>query len=205
MGLENTGRETYAATRDELEVFVKKADELGYPEFATAAMIGFEWLLREIDILERFFWSHYRPAERPDAVRINHHKNRKLIWMPLFFENEPLFPELICRLDNVPRYGINVVLTKGKRKGTVPRAYERAYFAQIFRTIRDKAGLPEDLTFTSFRHGGITELANADISDQGMMALSGHKTRQMLTIYAKRNEKQRVSAAVRRLLYRTAL
>ena len=40
------------------------------------------------------------------------------------------------------------------------------------RKICAKAGLPKDMTFTGFRHGGITELGNAGIDDT--RAIIGH-------------------------------
>jgi hypothetical protein len=41
------------------------------------------------------------------------------------------------------------------------------------------AGLPLALTLAACRHGGLTELGDADLSEQGVMALSGHKTPQV--------------------------
>ncbi len=67
----------------------------------------------------------------------------------------------------------------------------------------DKAELPKELTFTSFRHGGMTELGDAELTDQEMMALSAHKQRSMLTVYSKRTENQRRSAARKRLEMRS--
>ena len=68
--------------------------------------------------------------------------------------------------------------------------------------IRDHAKLPRQITFTSFRHGGMTELGDARLSDQEMMALSAHKTRETLSKYSKRTERQRMRATMARLQYR---
>lgn len=35
-------------------------------------------------------WTDYRPAERPDAVRIVHHKTGELVWLSLSDEDGPL-------------------------------------------------------------------------------------------------------------------
>jgi hypothetical protein len=52
----------------------------------------------------------------------------------------------------------------------------------LLRTARDrvrdaarKAGLPDDLTLAACRHGGLTEFGDAQLTEQGVMALSGHK------------------------------
>jgi hypothetical protein len=59
------------------------------------------------------------------------------------------------------------------------------------------ANLPADLSLAAFRHGGLTELGNAELTEQGVMALSRHKTPQAARLYVKRTETQRVTAARR--------
>ena len=70
MGLRSSDRETPTATYEELQAFRAKAVEMGLPSLATAALIGWEWLQREIDIFATFDVSHYRPKERPNMVRV---------------------------------------------------------------------------------------------------------------------------------------
>ena len=54
MGLRSSDRETPTATFEELQAFRAKAKEMGLPSLATAALIGWEWLQREIDIFATF-------------------------------------------------------------------------------------------------------------------------------------------------------
>jgi hypothetical protein len=72
MGLKASDRETPTATFEELQAFRAKAVEMGHPSLATAALIGWEWLQRERDIFATFDVAHYRPKERPHAVRVLH-------------------------------------------------------------------------------------------------------------------------------------
>jgi hypothetical protein len=65
------------------------------------------------------------------------------------------------------------------------------------------AGLRDDLTFTSFRHGGFTEAADADLSDAEMRAQGRHKSAKVLPRYAKRTMKQLVSGIKKRRSTRT--
>ena len=44
----------------------------------------------------------------------------------------------------------------------------------------------------------MTELGDADLTEQGVMTLSGHKTPQAARLYVKRTERQRISAARKR-------
>jgi hypothetical protein len=48
------------------------------------------------------------------------------------------------------------------------------------------------------RHGGMTELGDADMTEQNVMALSGHRTPEAARLYQKRTEKQRMLAARKR-------
>ena len=71
MGLSYKPLKTRAATLEELNSFVAKADELGYRSVGTAALIAFWWLQREEDIFLRLGRTHYRPSDAPDAVKFS--------------------------------------------------------------------------------------------------------------------------------------
>jgi hypothetical protein len=60
MGLEGSDRETPTATFAELQTFRTKAIEMGLPSLATAALIAWEWLQREVDVFATFDAAHYR-------------------------------------------------------------------------------------------------------------------------------------------------
>lgn len=67
----------------------------------------------------------------------------------------------------------------------------------VHRQICDEAGLPKEMTFTGFRHGGITEIG--DSGEDDVRPVSGHKTLAVTKIYNKANvEKARRIAAARR-------
>jgi hypothetical protein len=61
------------------------------------------------------------------------------------------------------------------------------------------AKLPDHLTLAACRHGGLTELGDAELTQQGVMALSGHRTPEAARLYVKRTKssarQQRVSGA----------
>src|SRR5262249_17226161 len=95
MGLRSSERVTPQANYDDLQSFRTKTLEMGLPSIATAALIAFEWSQREIDIFASFDVLHYKPKERPHAVRVLHEKTGEENWIPLFDEaGVPLFPEL---------------------------------------------------------------------------------------------------------------
>jgi hypothetical protein len=51
------------------------------------------------------------------------------------------------------------VLTPGERGK--PRPYSESYARRVVREARRRAGLPEHVTLTACRHGGMTELGDA--------------------------------------------
>jgi hypothetical protein len=72
--------------------------------------------------------------------------------------------------------------------------YVQAEVRRICRAV----GLPDEITFTSFRHGGHTEGADSELTEAQMRALGGHKTSAALYRYAKETKAQRRIAARKR-------
>jgi len=72
--------------------------------------------------------------------------------------------------------------------------YLRATVKRIIRA----AGLCDELSFTSFRHGGFAEGADSDLSDAKLRAAGRHRSARQLPMYAKRTRKQLVSGVQKR-------
>ena len=65
------------------------------------------------------------------------------------------------------------------------------------------AGLREELTFTSFRHGGFTEMGDAELTDRQIRAQSRHTSAKVLPKYVKRTMRQVADGAKKRRAART--
>ena len=205
MGLKSSEQETPTATFDELRAFRAKAVEKGFPSLSTAALIGWEWTQREADVFATFDAAHYRPKERPTAVRVVHEKTGEENWIPLFDDNGvPLYPELMGELDAIKKERIGGLMLRdwGKHEawGTVPKEGEidLSLIRHKVKEIIRAAGLRDDLSFRSFRHGGFTEAADSDLTDAEMRALGRHKSAKVLPRYAKRTMKQVAEGARKR-------
>jgi hypothetical protein len=148
---------------------------------------------------------HYRPKERPNAVRVLHEKTQEENWVPLFDEaGVPLYPELMAELDAIKRDRIGGLMLRrdwGKRgpwhTGEGDNV-DLTHMSRIVKRIIRAAGLRDELTFTSFRHGGFTEGADADLTDAEMRAQGRHKSAKVLPRYAKRTMKQVAEGARKR-------
>lgn len=178
----------------------------GEPHLAAVPLICFEWHQRPENVLAgHLTWADYRPGDRPNAVRVLHHKTGAIVLLPLSDRDGPLFPELTEYLDSLERLGVPIVLMMPKRLHGAKVATAKPF---LLRTARNRvraaaraANLPDDLTLASCRHGGLTELGDAELTEQGVMALSGHRTPEAARLYVKRTETQRASAARKRRAY----
>jgi hypothetical protein len=207
MGLVSSKRDTPTATYDELESFRETARKMGYASLATAALIAWEWLQREEAIFTAFDVTHYRPKDRPGTVRVLHPKTNEENWVPLFDDaGAPLYPELMAELDAIKRERIGgLMLTRdwGERR---PWPTDKGDLGQMSRTVKEiirEAKLRDELTFTSFRHGGFTEAGDAELTDQEIMAQGRHRSRKVLPRYVKRTMKQVAAGAKKRRVART--
>ena len=95
------------------------------------------------------------------------------------------------------------------RRGKVPLPWTTArggldHLRSVVKDVIRGAGLRDELSFASFRHGGFTEAADADLTDAQMRALGRHRSARQLPTYAKRTRKQLVTVAQRRRETRTA-
>ncbi len=188
------------ATRAEAVALCNAIAAFGHPHLAAVPLICFEWLQRPENILAgHLCWTDYRPAERPTYVRIVHHKTGEIIWHPLEAEGKLLYPELEAYLAGLERLAIPIVVTTGKRGSARP--YSFSYAIRIAREARRKAGLAEHITMTACRHGGMTELGDAELTEQGVMSMSGHRTPDAARGYVKRTEAQRLAAARKRRVW----
>jgi hypothetical protein len=205
-------RETPTATWEELVAFRAAARKLGYNSVATAALVAWEWLQREEHVFGAFEITHYRPKERPNSVKIVHPKNGEEAWWPLFDETgETLFPELMAELDAIKKTMVSGLVFRRDhkhRKSATPLPWiterkDLRYLRSVVKEIVEAAEIRDELSFTSFRHGGFTEGADSDLTDAELRAAGRHRSARQLPTYAKRTRKQLISGTKKRREERT--
>jgi hypothetical protein len=147
-------------------------------------VICFEWLQRPENVLAGYIrWMDYRGREAPTAIRIFHHKAGEVVLHPLEDGDGTMFyADAEAVLAKVPRRGIPMILheTRDKIAEGKPRPtklYWSSGMAKLVRRIRDEAELPTTFTLDACRHGGMTELEEAELTDGQGRALSAHKSR----------------------------
>lgn len=192
-----------AATREDAYALHNALIAAGETHLAVAPLVCFEWLQRPENVIAgHLTWPDYKPASKPNHVSIEHHKTGALVWMPLSDVDGPFFPELTAYLDQLKRLGTPVVLMvpERRRKGRAlePRPFLLNEARKRVRKAADAAGLPSWLTLDSCRHGGMTELADSDLTEEQEMSLSGHTTPDAKRRYVKRTDAQRMTASRKR-------
>lgn len=178
--------------------FAEGAIREGSPELAAAAVLAFEWLMRPSNIGAGWAaWTGYRGDDHPDKIVIRHRKNGEIALHPLEYIAEdgalkPLYADAEAILARVPRYGISMV---AKPDGTLYG--DGTLLSQKVREVADRLGLP-DFTLDAARHGGLTELEEAGLTEGEGRVLSKHKTASAYRGYAKETDLRVLNATKKR-------
>jgi hypothetical protein len=196
-----------AATRDDVYAFAWGALERGHADAAAAAVICFEWLQRPENVLAGYLsWNDYRGLNAPRQIRVEHHKTGEMILHPLEDMADGVrtlfYEEAEAVLAKVPKLGHGVVMRA--RKGKDATKWDIMSMGRLVRGLREVIGLPSTFTLDACRHGGMTELEEAELTDGQGRALSAHKSK-AYEGYAKRTEKRALAATRKRHAHRLAL
>jgi hypothetical protein len=183
-----------------LQAFRAKAIEMGLPSLATGALIGWEWLQREVDFFATLTVVHYRPKEYPNMLRVIDEKTSTESWIPLFDDDSiPLCAELMAELDAIKRERIGglMLCRDGGDRGpwpawTKPDQLDFTHLSRKVKEVIRAADLHDELSFTSFRHGGLTETGDAELTDREILAQSRHTTVKVLPEYVKRTHHKKL-------------
>jgi hypothetical protein len=112
------------------------------------------------------------------------------------------YPDAEEVLAALPRRGVSMILREVSEGIFKPFAFPT--MQHKVQRLRIKLNLPAHFTLDAFRHGGMTELEEAELTDGQGRALSTHKTQQPYEGYAKRTAKRMLSATRKRHAHRLA-
>jgi hypothetical protein len=132
-------------------------------------------------------------------------------WIPLFDDaGASLYPELMAELDAIKRGRIGGLMLRrdwGARgpwpTWPKPDMPDFTHMSRKTKEIIRAAGLRDELSFTSFRHGGLTETGDAELTDREILAQSRHTTVKVLPRYVKRTTRQIATGTKKRRASRT--
>jgi len=203
-------KETYAADFYDLLNTLLAAEETGKRNMGTKCLVAYDLKIRVESIGTKLMVEHYKPPHRPDQMLITHWKTKRATWIDLRdLDGDPLYPALEERLDECKGERTTGILipkdgTVDEPWGTAEGTLQSSFYAS-FRELMEAAGLPDECKFTSFRHGGITESAEAGCTENEMMILSGHLHSGTVQRYAKKTRRGREAARKKVLASRQEL
>lgn len=191
-----------AVTREQVYAFAHGCIEAGEVEAAAAAVICFEWLQRPENVIAGHLkWSDYRTPQAPNIVRIQHHKTGAIALHPLEERQSDgsivkFYEDAENVLSHLKRRGLPMILREVDEGKFKPFSFSG--MQKTVQRMREELALPSSFTLDACRHGGMTELEEAELTDGQGRALSAHKTQQSYEGYAKRNLPRALSATRKR-------
>lgn len=174
-------------TPEEVELFVKKSDEIGMPEVGNAILMMYEIGQRPGDIFNMEYCNHYKDGK---FQFIQSKTGENLLISAT--------QELIKRLGNGSGY-----IVKNPNGGK----FDKNSFGRRFKAIRNALGLTK-CQFKGLRHTAVVELSRASCTPQEVASITGHTVSSVTSIlrtYLPRDSKVADNAIEKREAYRKTL
>jgi integrase len=181
-------------TDQQLDSFIQKAEELGFPTIGRCALMCMELMQRPGDILS-LTWDAYQHADKVWEIRQS--KRGALVRIP---ETRRL------------RLALNTVRQKAKRIASgdkmvvcptvTGKKWHRRNFTKAVRRVARAAGLPDDLQIRDLRRTAAKEGASAGATPAQMMAVGGWANPASIRPYLVQTREQAAAFQAKREAYR---
>lgn len=176
MGLKGLNDREVLWEPDDAEAFIRKSDEMGLWSIGTIALLGYDLCQRPGD-MRQLQWKNYKDG----VFRFVQEKTGTKVEIPAS-------PRLVERLGPIlathPAPDQFIVLCEA-----TGRPYDRFLYAKYARKIRDAAGLSSELQIRDLRRTGATEMAEAGCTEDELRSVTGHQSRDVLSIYVRPTRK----------------
>lgn len=159
-------------TQDQVDAFIATADEMGLHSMGTLALMCYTMCQRPGDV-RKLCWGDIKN----NVFEFKQEKTGTEVYVPLA-------PVLKERLSNIHEgHAWETILTYE----VTGKPYTQWDYAKIARSIMRKANLPKELRIGDLRRTGTTKLANSGCTEDQIMSVTGHKSREMVSVYVKRS------------------
>lgn len=195
---------TVSADRAQVEAFVKQAVADGYLSQAITTLAQFELIERRVHIIGYFEAKQWRPGWvwqnidwcGPNATwKIRYYQSKVGLVLREFDLKQT--PELLALLQQIPEeHRVGPVITmERQRKPGARLPWEERYYAEVWREIARRAGLPDTIQSMDMRASGATEAdATPGVSDRALQDAGGWRDPSTPQRY--RRQKQRNAGEV---------
>ena len=159
-------------TQEQVDAFIDAADEMGLHSMGTLALMCYTMCQRPGDV-RQLRWSDIKN----NVFEFKQEKTGTEVYVPLA-------PVLKDRLSNIHEgHAWETILTYE----VTGKPYTQWDYAKIARSIMRKANLPKELRIGDLRRTGTTKLADSGCTEDQIMSVTGHKSREMVSVYVKRS------------------
>lgn len=171
LGLDPVQSRDVMWTDAQVESFITAADQNNLASIGTIAMLAFELCQRPGDC-RQMRWGNYKDG----VFSFTQEKTGTLV-------NVPATQSLAERLDAI-QSNRNPDDAIAPYEGTGATFSERLYRKKA-QVVREIAGLPDHLKVSDLRRTGATLLGASSCSEDEIRAVTGHQSRQILSVYVK--------------------
>ena len=154
---------------EQVQKVIQTADKMGISSIGTLVLMCYDLCQRPGD-MRQLVWDQYSKG----VFEFEQEKTNTIV-------SVPASPRLQERLDahkTDPDGPIIVCETTGK-------AYDRNLYVKYFARVRRAAGLPKELQIRDLRRTGATEMAEAGCTEDELRSVTGHQSRDVLSIYVR--------------------
>ena len=177
MGLQKLKDRVILWTPEDVEKIIKVSDENNYPSIGTLVLLCYDLCQRPGD-MRQLTWDNYFPDDGHGFAFVQEKTDT------------PVEPEasdwLIERLRNTRRVNTTNHIVYYENTG---KPYDRWNYNMVFRRLRDLAKLPKELQLRDLRRTGATEMAESGCTEDELRAITGHQSRDILSIYVRPTKK----------------
>jgi len=170
MGLQKLPDREVLWEPEHVKDFIDAADFLGWPSIGTLALLCYDLCQRPGD-MRQLQWSNYQDG----IFSFKQEKTNTLVEIPAS-------PRLVERLKD----GGEGFIVKAE---DTQRPYDRRRYNKIAARVRREAKLPAELQLRDLRRTGATEMAEAGCTEDELRSVTGHQSRDVLSIYVRPTKK----------------
>ena len=185
MGLTNEKTRDVRWSEEQVNKAIATADECNKHSIGTAITLMYHLCHHPIDIM-KLTWGDIVDGK---VKFIRQKTGAKL--------NIPLAPPIVERLKKVYK-GSDLPSDVIVKNETAGRPYTTSVLQRHFRKVRLHANLPFELKLGDLRASGATEMADSGATNSEMRSITGHKTLEVLALYARPTNTQAGNAINKR-------
>lgn len=153
---------------EQMRAFMTAARDQGFPSLALIARMAYELAQRVVDV-RLLKWDAYADG----VFSFEQTKTGT-------FLHVPASDELVLELESMTRTpGEPIAVCE-----TTGRAWGASHLTHTARDVMRAAGLPDALRISDMRRTSLTHLGAAGATDDELVSMSGHMTREMLSVYS---------------------